>query len=92
MMRLPAARSALVALDLLIPRTSARPEAGAPRSPRAAALVTAREHDHLVAPFLDLRRHQAGPPAQANDLHVVLARSSRGTGPKMRVRPAPSAG
>src|SRR5262245_41437084 len=50
----------------------------------AAALVTAGQHDHPVA-LLDLRRHHSTSGASEMIFMWFLARSSRGTGPKMRV-------
>src|SRR5262245_54225998 len=49
-----------------------------------AALVAASEHDHLVA-LLDLGRHHRTSGASEMIFMWFLARSSRGTGPKMRV-------
>src|SRR5437016_392705 len=49
-----------------------------------AALVAAGEHDHLVA-LSDLRRHYSTSGASEMIFMWFLARSSRGTGPKMRV-------
>src|SRR5262249_18930949 len=49
-----------------------------------ATLVAAGEHDHLVA-LLDLRRHHSTSGASEMIFMWFLARSSRGTGPKMRV-------
>src|SRR5215471_974955 len=50
----------------------------------AAALVAAREHDHLIA-LADFRRHHSTSGASEMIFMWFLARSSRGTGPKMRV-------
>ena len=49
-----------------------------------AALVAAGEDDDLVA-LLDLRGHYSTSGASEMILTWFLARSSRGTGPKMRV-------
>src|SRR6476661_3232349 len=49
-----------------------------------AALVPAREHDHLVA-LADLRCHHSTSGASEMIFMWFFARSSRGTGPKMRV-------
>src|ERR1700682_1844334 len=49
-----------------------------------AAFVAARDHDHRVALF-DLCRHYSTSGASEMIFMWFLARSSRGTGPKMRV-------
>src|SRR5450631_886595 len=49
-----------------------------------AALVTAGEHNHLVA-FADFCGHHSTSGASEMISMWFLARSSRGTGPKMRV-------
>src|SRR4029078_9395146 len=49
-----------------------------------APLVAAGEHDHLVA-LADLRCHQSTSGASEMIFMWFFARSSRGTGPKMRV-------
>src|ERR1043166_8249863 len=49
-----------------------------------AALVAARQHDDLVA-FPDLGSHHSTSGASEMIFMWFLARSSRGTGPKMRV-------
>ncbi len=70
---------------MLTPRTSARPAAGLDRDDlAAAALVAPAEHDHPVA-FPDLGRHHSTSGASEMIFMWFFARSSRGTGPKMRV-------
>src|SRR5438876_9330975 len=49
-----------------------------------AALVAAVQHDHLVA-LADLGSHHSTSGASEMIFMWFLARSSRGTGPKMRV-------
>src|SRR5436189_5950321 len=49
-----------------------------------ATLVAAGEHDHLVA-LADLGRHHSTSGASEMIFMWFLARSSRGTGPKIRV-------
>src|ERR1044072_9818829 len=49
-----------------------------------APLVASGEHDHLVA-LSDLRCHQSTSGASEMIFMWFFARSSRGTGPKMRV-------
>src|SRR4051794_13097755 len=49
-----------------------------------AALVLAGE-DHDAVPLLDLRRHHSTSGASEMTFMWFLARSSRGTGPKIRV-------
>src|SRR5207253_10063212 len=49
-----------------------------------ATLVASGDHDDLVA-FADLRRHHSTSGASEMIFMWFLARSSRGTGPKMRV-------
>src|SRR5262249_48065369 len=50
----------------------------------ALALVASGDHDHRVA-FFDLGRHHSTSGASEMIFMWFLARSSRGTGPKMRV-------
>ena len=70
---------------MLTPRTSARLSFGTHLEDLAgAALVLAGEDDDLVA-LLDLRRHHSTSGASEMIFMWFLARSSRGTGPKMRV-------
>ena len=73
---------ALDHVDAAHERAALRP--GAPRSPRRTALVAAGDHDDLVA-LPDFRRHHSTSGASEMIFMWFLARSSRGTGPKMRV-------
>src|SRR5690606_825130 len=74
-----------VALDHVDPRHDAaafgRQDAG---DVAGAALVLARQNDHAIA-LLDLRGHQMTSGARETIFMWFLARSSRGTGPKIRV-------
>src|SRR6185312_5356777 len=78
-------RGARVALDHVEPRDQHAALLGNHAGDVAgAALVLAGEHDHPIA-LLDLGGHQMTSGASEMIFMWFLARSSRGTGPKMRV-------
>src|SRR5262249_15832809 len=75
----------LVALDHVDAAHQGAALVGAYLDPLAGApLVAAGEHDHLVA-LADFRRHHSTSGASEMIFMWFLARSSRGTGPNMRV-------
>src|SRR5205807_9280302 len=78
-------RLVLVSLDDLYPaQQRAVPHAKDLDHLAGATFVLAGEHDHVVA-LADLGRHHSTSGASEMIFMWFLARSSRGTGPKMRV-------
>ena len=72
-------------LTMLMPRTSARLLGRTHLDHLAGAALVAPGDDHDLVALADLRRHHSTSGASEMIFMWFLARSSRGTGPKMRV-------